>query len=898
MPESHSSTPPGWRRHLRFWGTNVRQDVDAELRFHLDARADELIADGMLPEQARLTAEREFGDVGSVRRLVRAMDEQHARRRRMHEWWGDAWGDVRYAVRSLRRAPGFVLVVVATLTLGIGLNGTIFSLVNAYLIRPLPLPRAERFVVMGSIDPGIGIPAEMSYPDYQDYRSLKVFSDLAATVSTTASLNEAGRAERVWTENTTGNYFQTLRPRMLLGRGYTDDESTRGMRVIVLSHEYWRRKFASDSAIVGKTIRLDGIGHVVLGVTASGFRGFAPMISSDGWTPLDESPGARAARLSRRSDGFLNVVGVLAPGVSIERARSAVAARAAHIRRDHPETSKNIEAVVVPETRARPLLAIAQPVPLISLVLMTLTLLVLVIACVNVANLLLARGTVHQREHAIRSALGAGRWRLARQALTEVGLLSLAGGLGAFLLARWAAGRMSGIRVATDAPVSFEFPTDWRVFVFTLLAALATTVLAGLLPALKNANAPPQSVLSGGGRAVTDRSQHHVRSVLVIGQIAVSVLVLVAAGLFARSMRAAQSMELGFRTRGVLTAAFDVSMANYDSVRRRSFQRELLDRVQRLPGVEGAALAARIPFGYSNNTWRVATADRRSELPESGLSIFDNVVTPEYFRIMGPPLRRGRTFDADDNTSASRVAVVNETMARRFWPGGDAIGKTFTTLENKAEYRVVGIAGDAKYMFLGESPRPFFWRSLSQIDRGGLFVEIATAGDPNALEQPLRAIVHDLDPDLPLYDVRTMEEHLRNGRAMFAVKLGAMFGGAFALLALSLAAVGVYGVISYSVSHRTREIGIRIALGARVASVMRLVVGQGLALAAVGVLVGAGLAFAVTRVMATLLYGVRPNDPIAFGGAVLVLAAITAIASWVPARRAARLNPVRALRAE
>ncbi|HEU4997261.1 MAG TPA: ABC transporter permease, partial [Gemmatimonadaceae bacterium] len=403
----------GWRRYLRFWGVNLAGDLEAEVEFHIATRTDELIARGMNPHQARAAATAEFGDVSRVKQVVLTIDEQRSRRMRVYEWFADAWGDVRHAVRSLRRAPGFVLVVVTTLALGIGLNGTIFSLVNAYLIRPLPLPRAERFVVMGSIDPGIGVPAEMSYPDLQDYRALRtIFSDLAGTVVTTASLNESGRAERLWAERTTGNYFQTLRPGMSLGRSYSDDESGRAARVIVLSYQYWQLKFAGDSSVVGRTIRLDGDAYQVLGVAEPDFHGFAPMIASDAWMPLDESPTGRAQRLNGRANGFLNVVGVLAPGVDIARARGAVAARAAQIRHDHPATSKNIDALVVPETRARPLLAIAQPVPLVSTVLLGLTLLVLVIACANVANLMLARGTVHQREHAIRAALGADRWRL------------------------------------------------------------------------------------------------------------------------------------------------------------------------------------------------------------------------------------------------------------------------------------------------------------------------------------------------------------------------------------------------------------------------------------------------------------------------------------------------------
>ena len=893
-------TPRGERprRFRALWPARVADDVDTELQFHLDARTDELVADGLSVEAAREQAVREFGDVGRVREAVRSMDERHARRLRVREWLVDLSNDFRYAVRSLRRAPGLVAVIVVTLILGIGLNATVFSIVNAYLFRPQPLPDADRLVVMGSIDRAIGVAGEMSWPDYQDYRALDgVFSGLVATASITAGLTEGDRPERAWLERTTGNYFATLRPRMLLGRAFSEDEAARAAPVIVLSHEYWQRRFAGDSSIVGRTVRIDRADHEVLGVVAPEFRGFAPMIASDGWIPFDESPSGQASRVASRGAAWLNIVGVLAPGVSIDAARAAVTARAAELRREYPVTNLNRDVVIVPEIRARPLLAISQPVPLIAAVLLTLTMLVLAIACANVANLLLARGTVLQHEHAIRSALGAGRWRLVRQSLVEVALLSLAGGAGAVVLAHWAAGRLSSIRVATDAPVFFDFSTDWRVLAFTLAIALGATLFAGLLPALRSGQVTPQAALAASGRVGRDRRQHRLRAALVVAQIAVSVLVLVCAGLFTRSMYAAQSMDLGFRTERVLLAAFDMNLVRYDSARAVAFQRELLDRVRRVPGVEGAALASLIPFGYGTSTMRVTRDGQGDAASREGQPVLFNVVTEGHFEAVGPGMVRGRDIREEDDANAPPVAVINEAMAQRFWPGTDPIGQHFRGPDGTA-YRVIGIARNAKFMFLGEAPRPFFWRSQAQVRRQRLFLEVWTWGYPAAMEQTVREIVRDLDPDMPLFDVRTMEEHLRGGRAMYTIRLGAMFGGVFALLALALATIGVYGVVSYSVSDRTREIGIRIALGALAGSVTRLIVRRGVILAAIGVAIGVALAVGATRGMASLLYGVRPSDPVAFAVAVVVLLAVAIGASWIPARRAARLDPVRALRME
>jgi predicted permease len=887
---------PAWRRYLRFWRADPAADVDAELQFHLDSRIDELTQQGVAPADARRAALTEFGDYRSIRHEVEMLEHSYERRREITERLSDFARDTRYALRSLGRSPGLAAVIVVTLALGIGLNSIIFSLVNAYLFRPAPLPEAERLVVVANTSPLLQQPHEVPYRDLQSYRELRsVFEDLAGTASYTESFDLGDRTDRIWTERTTGNYFSALRIPIALGRAYTEESSARGENVMVLSHDFWSRRLAADSSIVGRTLRIEGAPRTVIGVAAPVFHGFSPMIRSDAWSPIDESPAARR-ELMRLSDGdWYNVFGVLRPGVSVSQARAALLGRAKQLQQQYPTTNKDVEPIIVPETRARPAVTIARPLPLMAAVLLSLTLMVLVVACANVASLLLARGTTKHRELAIRAALGASRWRLTRQALIEAALLSLAGALGAIALARWSTNALAHIHLATDAPLLFDFAPDWRVFAFTMSAALATTLLAGLVPALRNANASPQSALVTGGRSATDRAQQRVRSTIVVAQIAVSAIVVIAAGLFARSMQAAQTMELGFRTTNLLMAQFDLSLNGYDSTRARTFERELLSRARALPGVQRAALAARIPFGYSNNAQRVSTENPSADNPDGQL-IFQNIVSTDYFATAGPSILRGRDFTDADDASSPHVAVINEAMAEQLWPKQDPIGKVFHIPTENEELRVIGVARSAQYMFLGEPARPFFWTALAQHRRLSAFLEIATAGSPESAIPALRRIVRELDPNVPLFEVRSMTDHLRNGRAMFAVRLGALFGGAFAFLALALATVGLYGLVSYSVSHRTREIGIRIAVGASVRDVVRLMLRQGLTLVVVGIVLGVGAALGVTRLMSSLLYGVESRDLVTFLVGPLVMSVVALVASWIPARRAAAMDPVAALR--
>ena len=681
MPRS----PPSWRRYLRFWGADPAADVDEELEFHLASRVDELTREGSSASDARTTALREFGDYALVRREVQMLEQSYERRRGLAESLADFGRDTRYALRSLRQSPAFTIVVVLTLSLGIGLNSTIFSLVNAYLFRPAPVPQADRLVVIGNTSPLLQQPHEVPYRDLQAYRELRgIFEDLAGTVVYTESFEHGDRTDRIWVERTTGNYFSSLRIPIDLGRGYTEDAANRGEHVIVLSHEFWSRQFAADSSIVGRTLRIQGEQRVVLGIAAPAFHGFAPMIRSDAWSPIDETPAARR-QIENAEGEWYNVFGRLRPGVSIEQARAAIRDRSTQLQKDFPSTNRDVRPIIVPETRARPVITIAAPLPLMAAVLLGLTLMVLVVACANVASLLLARGTTRQREFAVRAALGAGRWRLARQSLIEAGMLSLGGAVGAVVLARWSTMRLANIRLAMDAPLLFDFTPDWRVFAFTLAAALATTLFAGLLPALRSAGASPHEVLVAGGRSGTDRTQQRVRSIIVVAQIAVSAIVVIAAGLFARSMQAAETMELGFRTERVLMAQFDLTLTRADSTRVRAFQRDLLERARALPGVTSAAIAARLPFGYSNNAQKVTTEQPAADKPDGQL-IFQNIVSPDYFRTAGPGIVKGREFTEADN------AILTARRRHQRGDGAAALAQRGSDRQDSSGSRLQGDA--------------------------------------------------------------------------------------------------------------------------------------------------------------------------------------------------------------
>jgi len=814
--------------------------------------------------------------------------------------------DFKFGLRSLIKNPGFTIVSVITLALGIGVNSAVFSIVNAYLFRPLPVKEPDQLVAIGTRDTAFEVPYEVSYPNYEDLKNrTDVFSDVIATTNNAVNVAaDGGQPERTFVLETTGNYFEMLGVDAVVGRVFNAGEGVMGASqpLTVLSYGYWQRRFAGDRSVIGKTIKMNALPVTIIGVAPASFKGTESVLVCDAYVPLglDEQFYPRLKGWWRkRADTGLKVLGRLKPGVTLDQARASVNVMSAQLEQEYPDTNKGVGFAVELERHSRPVLSIAQNVPRIAAVFMALVALVLLIASANVANLMLARATARRKEIAIRAALGASRGRIVRLFVTESILLALFGGTLGLVLSLWAIDSLANIKVSTDAPVKFDLSPDWRVLAFSVVVAIVTGLVAGVMPALQTSNPNLNNTLKEGGRSSVGSTRQIVRSILVVSQVAISLLVLICAGLFIQSARNAEKMDIGFRTEGLGMLSMDLEAQGYDAAKAKQFMKQLVDRAKALPGVIDAALAKNTPLGYNSNGADVYFEGRSTETKEEERNnIFINYVGPDYFKTMGTPLLQGREFLETDTESSTLVAVVNEAMAKRYWPGQEALGKRFRFTPTGPFIEVVGVARDSKYVFLGEDPRPFFYVPLAQNYRPEVTLFLHSTGDPATVLNGARHLVRELDSDLPVYDVKSMTSHLRDGIALLFVRLGAQIATTFGLLGLVLAVVGVYGVISYAVTQRVHEIGLRLALGAQTSDVLKLVLGHGLMLTGIGVAIGLVAALAVTRVMTSLLYGVNATDPLTFVIVGLALTGVALIASFIPARRAMKVDPMIALRCE
>ena len=814
------------------------------------------------------------------------------------------WQDIRFGLRLLVKEPGFTVIVVVTLALGIGVNTAIFSLGNVFLFRPLPVKDADRLTVVSVQHRADADPGRVSYLDFQDFRKqADVFSDMTFYDLSVAGLGYRGHADRILLAYVPSNFFTMLGLRPAAGRFISSGEgdAPKTGPVVVLGHSYWMKRFDGDPGVIGSSVTLDGQMVSVIGVVPEEFRGPYSVVELDAYAPIGmyaATSGETSLFTDRRYEDLL-VLASLKPGVTTKQAEAALNVIAERLANQYPEAAKGEVARVFPERLARPEGAATSKL-LVTTIFFVMVGLVLLVACFNVANLLLARAAAREKEVAVRAAMGASRLRLVRQMLTESILLALAGAVGGALVGNWAIRGLERLRPVGDFPLSLDFTFDWRVFSYVAGVALLAGIVAGLAPALRVSHANLNDTLREGGRGlVGDVRRHWLRNALVMAQVAGSLIVLVAAGLFTRSLTNAESIDLGFDPGQVLNVNIDPKLQGYDQTRSEAFFRELLRRAKAIPGVASASLAFSIPLGYYSDgasLYAEGQAIPKSErVPSGGY----NCVTPEYFPTMRIKILKGRTFTEADTATSQPVGIVNETMAERLWPHQDAVGQRFSYKEASGPFvTVVGVVRDAKVQSLTDPPANFFYLPQTQNYKSTHVLQLRTLMPPQSLIVPVESLVRQLDPNLPVYDVRTMEQSMSGANGYFLFKVGAGFAGSLGALGLLLAAVGVYGVVSYSASRRRHEIGIRMALGALPGKIFGLVIRQAVIVVGAGIGVGLVAALAASRLLVSMLIGVSSYDPITFVAVPALLLIVALLACYIPARRAASVDPMIALRQE
>jgi len=824
--------------------------------------------------------------------------------------------DLKYGLRQLRKKPVFTVVAILTLALGLTINAAVFSFVSEFFLRPLPAAKPNELVVIAQKSPEFAFAFSFSYMDYCDFRRAveaedaqdsglgRAFSELLAYWEQPIHLSRINRVtERAWVHVVSDNYFSVLGVQPLHGRlfqpkrGQAEDPTP----VIVLTYTAWQRRFDADPEIIGQSIKVNGLPVTVIGVTQPDFYGAAYGVKLSGFLPTATvetlMPAQRYMMTSRGTNAFF-MMGRLRPDIDLDQARTAVDVFMAHLPRDN-SFDKEIKAVVMRERMSRPAPHVAHFSPLIVSALMGLALLVLLVAIANVANILFARMEDLKRELAIRGALGASRSHMFRQLLVETVLLALGAGIVGTIAAYALSPHLQALAPAPDGVMAPAAQTglDWRLFVFTFVAAVITGVLTGLLPALKATDLSIAPILKEGSRSMA-RMRHPWRSILVVGQVALSCVVLICAGLAVRSLHKLAQMPLGFRPENLFMASFDLELQRYAEDRGRLFQIQLLEKIRALPGVSSVSLTDYAPLDVMVRMRGDIRAEGQLDSNNERIPIMPCIgVHEDYFETMGLSIAQGRRFGPRDNASGACVAIINPILAEQLWPDENPIGHRLTVGEQTHE--VIGITGPCRYFSISAAPRPLVFLSLQQQYRSQLTLVARTQGPPLSLGSSIERIVRQLDPDLPIYQVRTMQQQIaRSPMGFMPMRTAAAIAGAQGVLAGLLAALGIAGLVSFAVVQRTREIGIRIALGAKTGNVIRLVTGQSLRLTAVGLALGLLMAFGVTRVLSGLLYNVSASDPVVFGTVTCVIVFSALLAGWIPARRAAKIEPMEALRYE
>jgi predicted permease len=817
--------------------------------------------------------------------------------------------DIRYAARMIGGNPGFAAVVIVTMALGIGANTAMFSLVNTALLRPLPFDEPDRLVRVFRQSVDGSETRFFSYPDYLEYRDRNdIFENLAAFAFVPLSIGVGEASETRFGQIVTGNYFDMLRVRPALGRLLRrgDDERPGAHPVAVISHRYWQRNYGGDPGAVGALIILAGQPFTIVGVAPEGFTGAIPIPSPDIWVPMhmlgELRPEARN-RLDERGSTWLFAMGRLKSGLGPGEAQASLAVTAGQLKDIDPEHYDEEYALLMPSDGIIPMTPeIRRTVLALSTLIMAMVGLILLVACANVANLLLTRSTARAKEIGIRVALGAGRLRLVRQLLTESVLLALFGGAAGLLLGVWCVGLLPASlpRLPFNITADLKFGIDGRMMAFATLVSLLAGLVFGLVPALGATKVNVvDSLKNEGATGPVSARRSTLRNVLVVGEVAISVILLIGAGLFVRSLLSARAIDPGFNHRGVLAVALDVGAHDYDEAGARTFAEQLIEHVRTVPGVESASLDHCPPLTLTMSMDAYWIEGRPYASPEDErVGVAQSFVSADNFKTLGITLRRGRTFSDRYIPDAPRTAIVNQAFVDRYWPDEDPLGKRISrTGADGPYYEVIGVTETSKYWLIGEDPRPFVYLSILQNPNTDFVTLLArTTGDPMAILPGVRTILRELNPDMSPFDARPLREAI--SFVMLPAKFAAAVFGLFGVLALGLASVGLYGVMSYAVAQRTREIGIRIALGAQRGHVLRLAVRRGLVLTLIGLGIGLALSLASTRVLSALLYEIGTTDPVTFFVVPILLTAVALLACYIPARRAAKVDPMTALRYE
>jgi putative ABC transport system permease protein len=889
-------------------------EIVEELSQHLEDRYRELLVGGATDVEARHVALEELTDrpvdelTRGLRQVERAMNQEPVvpgggGRGNLFTSFGQ---DVRYGLRQLRRNPGFTIVAASTLALGIGVNTAIFSIVNLLVLRPLPIHAPEQVTFLTSQQKGGGASNNFSYPDLEEIRkqTSSTFSDVAGVQPYgMEGLSFEGKSRPMWTSYVTGNFFAMMGVQPALGRFFLPAEGqvAGADPVLVLGYSYWRTRFGGDTNIVGKTADVDGHPVTVIGVAPEGFRGISALLDTQGYLPLGMQVldnQTASDFMSHREKKNVLVVTRLKGGVKLEAAQSTLAVVARRLSGEYPKEDRWTAVRASPLGPFGPFTDTTDPMPFVGAIFLFLAGLVLVLAGVNVANTLLVRATVRRREMAVRAALGAARARLIRQLLTESLMLGLLGCAGGIVLGLGASLVLSSVPTDSAIPIVFDFPFDWRVFSYALAAGVFAALLVGTVPALRASRSNLRDILHEGSRTSTGSGQR-LRKTLVVLQVAGSLMLLIVAGLFARSLKEVQNSDLGFDANQVLNFSMDAHQAGYREPQARAFLDDLLTRVRALPGIQSASLAATVPMGYYSEGTTLQIEGYQPPPGSDNLYAGYNTVSPNYFQTMRIPLLQGRDFRNADNANAPRVAVINQAMAERFWPKGNPVGRHFS-LANDPDHpvEIIGVVKNSRTSDLSGSFGAYFYLAFSQKYMLPVTLQVRAATAPETMTPQIREIIRSLEPSMPVFDVMSMSQALDTLNGLMLYRVAGGLAALFGLLGLTLAFVGVYGVVSYSAAQRTHEIGIRMALGAERGDVLRLVVGQGLWLIFIGVALGIGGALAMTRLLSSLLYGVSATDPMTFLVIPLLLAGVALVASYIPARRATKVDPMVALRYE